>query len=783
MADVTDPTDPTKPGNPIEALLMQQADAAIRAGKDPKAVTEHLGVMARHLRANTQVRDQANAALAAGKDPLAVSQHVYQLASAGPSGNINLGDGPPVPPAASSAPSTAASALSGAAQGSTFGFADEILGGIGAANALLPKVLGGEGASLSDVPAVYRRDRDKVRNFDSAASEAHGNAHLAGAVAGGLLPIVASGGAGAATGEASLAKIAGQGAAYGAAQGIGAAKDLSDIPRDALVSGGLGALGATALHGAGKGISALANKSGLSDVIANQAGKLAEKVPAGGKLEELLRAVQASTGKAGGANQTITEGLANEGQTPEGVLAKLRSNVQASGEKPEILADYSPETLRTTKALTKAPVDARSKIVKIIQDRNTGTRGRVLADLGGGRVPQDVRPALEGMASARSASAAQLFPKAGSQVIDDPAVNEILSRPTFKALYADATRLAADEGKTLPTVTRALPASGDGLKMAPDVWEKFAHANGLTEEIPTTNVETIGYIERALKDRIQQGFNGTSGTGRNQAAVLQKAFGELRGRIADLSPEYDAAVTDFATRSKPIDAATLGLNLNKYTGPLSKSVPKQAMGAGVPLAAKATRSGIPGLEKAVENMAPNAQSMFRQGAKTQLTDITNAVPALESGSTNNVLRSVSAFKNSPSSSRIRALLADSPDAQSVFEQALGRERGMASTSAKLGGSDTAENLSDAEARKVTSVLSHLLHPVRGLRAAGATIDKASTARANSALGDRLSASGSQQLESVLAELLSAAKGATGKAKIGNAIRNTGATRLAGATSE
>lgn len=672
--------------------------------------------------------------------------------------------------------------MMGGASGATFSFADELAGAMGAL-AQGSSYTGGVSKAVQN----YHTSRDDYRTHEQAAQAAHPNAYLASQVAGGLVPIVASGGAGASVEIPSLLRIAAQGAGYGALQGAGSAKELSDIPKDAAIGGGLGAIGGAVLHGAGKGLGALANKSGLSDLIATQAGNLAERVAPGGKLADLLQAVQASTGKAGGANTTITEGLANEGQSPTSVLSTLRKNVASSGEKPEILGDYSPETLRTTKALTKAPGDARAKIMKVIQDRNAGTRERVLADLGGGAAPADVRPGLEGMIKDRSASAAQLFPKAGSQVIDDPAVTEILSRPTFKELYADAQRLAADEGRSLPTTTthemapeaQALLDGAQPVDRPKLLQQLIASGAAVPTEVPRPDVETIGYIERALKDRIDKGFNGSSTTGKNQAAVLQQGFRDLRDRVAQLSPEYDAAITDFAARSKPIEAGNLGLNLNKYTGPLSKGVPRQAMGAGVPVAAKSTRAGIPGLEKAVGNMAPDAQSVFRQGAKTQLTDVANAVPSTVDGSTNAVLRSVSAFKNSPSASRIRSLLADSPEAQSVFEQALGRERGMAGTSAKLGGSDTAENLSDAEARKVTSVLSHFLHPVRGMRAVGAAIDKASTAKANSALGDRLSASGSQQLESVLAELLSYTKGAAGKARIGNVIRNTGAVRAAG----
>lgn len=672
-----------------------------------------------------------------------------------------------------SGPSTTESSMMGGASGASFSFADELAGAMGAL-AQGSSYTGG----LSKAAQNYHASRDDYRTHEQAAQAAHPKAYLASQLAGGLVPIIATGGAG---GSGKLGSAVLQGAGYGAAQGIGTAKELSDIPSEALYSGALGGIGGGAIHGAMAGGGALARALGIPEAISKGATwaavALPSRTPFRGQLSSLLETAGASTGSAGAANRAINKRVANSGTTPEALTDRIRQTVAQSGEKPEILADYSPEVRGLTKAVTKKPGTGRAQILDAIQNRNTGTRDRVLADLGGGTAPADVRPRLEGMIRDRSASAAQLFPKAGSQVIDDPAVTEILSRPTFKELYADAQRLAADEGRSLPTTTThemapEAQALLDGAQPAdqPKLLQQLISSGAaVPKEVPRPDVETIGYIERALKDRIDKGFNGSSTTGKSQAAVLQQGFRDLRDRVAQLSPEYDAAITDFAARSKPIEAGNLGLNLNKYTGPLSKGVPRQAMGAGDPLALKATRTGVSGLEQAVSNLDPSAQDMFRRGGLTNLTDAAARVPETLDGSTNGVLRSV--FKNSPEQQRVRSLLFDSPDTFGTFQSALGRERGMAATSAKLGGSDTAENLAEAKSIESPSILRAIMKPAQTLRGMVDTQSDARDQAVYGALGSRLGASGSQDMQSVLAELLRARVGEQTINQSGNILRN------------
>lgn len=76
----------------IEFVLSQQANDAIAKGANPEAVSQRLGQMVTHLRANPTLAAQASDALARGADIGAIAPRIMQLASSG-SGNIDLRDG------------------------------------------------------------------------------------------------------------------------------------------------------------------------------------------------------------------------------------------------------------------------------------------------------------------------------------------------------------------------------------------------------------------------------------------------------------------------------------------------------------------------------------------------------------------------------------------------------------------------------------------------------------------------------------------------------------------
>lgn len=152
------------------------------------------------------------------------------------------------------------SGIRGAAQGLTFGFADEITA---AAEAAFKAATSPE--DKRSILDMYRQARDESRKNYEATREANPMTYTAGEIAGGIAPALATGGAGAITslGKVGLGQAIKQGAiagaGYGAVQGLGATEaDLTkgevgqaglDIGKGTLLGGAVG--GAIPLAGAG----------------------------------------------------------------------------------------------------------------------------------------------------------------------------------------------------------------------------------------------------------------------------------------------------------------------------------------------------------------------------------------------------------------------------------------------------------------------------------------------------------------------------------------------------
>lgn len=149
--------------------------------------------------------------------------------------------------------------MRGAAQGASFGFADEFTAGVGGLADFVQAKLGQRGdISLSD---AYKTRRDTIRKADAKAEQYNKGAYIAGSLGGALTSAFVPGlGALNAAKGASLGTIAGKGAISGALAGTGAAKNLVDVPKEGLKGAAIGAAAGPALVGAGKVASAVIQK-------------------------------------------------------------------------------------------------------------------------------------------------------------------------------------------------------------------------------------------------------------------------------------------------------------------------------------------------------------------------------------------------------------------------------------------------------------------------------------------------------------------------------------------
>jgi hypothetical protein len=152
------------------------------------------------------------------------------------------------------------SALRGAAQGASLGFADEATGAVEAAG----KTLFGD-EKMADLPANYAKHRDESRANYKAAEEANPWSYRGGELGGGLASGIATGGLGAGIkGAAALGAVSGLGAGEG---------DLSDQALSTAKGAGIGAVAGAVGKGIGKvldgsaGDAARAFRRGASDAV------------------------------------------------------------------------------------------------------------------------------------------------------------------------------------------------------------------------------------------------------------------------------------------------------------------------------------------------------------------------------------------------------------------------------------------------------------------------------------------------------------------------------------
>ena len=255
-------------------------------------------------------------------------------------------------------PSTLSDLGTGAAQGLTFGFSDEV---IAAAKALAETATSKE-KSLKDLPALYRQyqqlEQEKVRK----AKEASPYAYFAGELGGGVLPaLFTGGGTAAARGAAAVA------------EGAKAASFLPSVFRGAKLGAGYGAL-------AGAGTS----EAGIEDT-AELATDIGKGVLSGGALGAA----------AGGVAEAAKFGLKKASEIPYVRQLALSRQLEKEGTRltdPSMMARSQDAAVATASEVESAlyqqgkNIDevlkiADSKNIKILPTETLGKVAQTVDDL------------------------------------------------------------------------------------------------------------------------------------------------------------------------------------------------------------------------------------------------------------------------------------------------------------------------------------------------------------------------------------------------------------------
>ena len=170
----------------------------------------------------------------------------------------------------------------GAAQGASFGFADELTGAGEALATTAPS-----GNYLEDLLTNYKKARDESRAAYKAAEQANPKSYMAGDIAGGVGTGLLTGGAGAVgsigkvAGKESLKQLAKLGAKQGAIQGLGLSEadltegELGQAAKDTAIGAGVGGVAGAIVPMAAKGAGKLVSEA--TDYLTDKSPMLLEK--------------------------------------------------------------------------------------------------------------------------------------------------------------------------------------------------------------------------------------------------------------------------------------------------------------------------------------------------------------------------------------------------------------------------------------------------------------------------------------------------------------------------
>ena len=322
------------------------------------------------------------------------------------------------------------------AQGATLGFADEILGGV---EGVARKFSGGS------FREGYAEGRDRVRQGSRDYAAAKPKTNLALEIAGGLV----TGGAGAAraglarTG-ARVAQGAKVGAGYGAVAGAGSAEGgLSER----ITGAGVGAAGG-ALAGAAVPLAARAVRRGAESISRN-----ARRLPAANRTLPATRGLDRDESK-------LAELFAADKKSPQ----TIRTQTEFLGDEGMLVDVGGPNVRGAARYAATKPGPAKSQMTEALTGRvwneDEAIRSSVRQKFGN----KSADEATQELEARMSTEAKPLYEAAYARgIIQNPVVDELLSRPAGRVAFKAAQRSAADEGVALPSGVvdvRALDKSG-----------------------------------------------------------------------------------------------------------------------------------------------------------------------------------------------------------------------------------------------------------------------------------------------------------------------------------
>jgi hypothetical protein len=410
----------------------------------------------------------------------------------------------------------------GATQGLTFGFGDEIAGGLSAAASGVSDALSGQFSGMADRAGQnYADGRDVNRQANANADFARPKTYMGGQIAGGIAAS-ATGLTGATRLATSLAGKAGLGAATGALEG--------------------------GLYGFGSGEDGLANRAknaGQYAAIGAAAGAGAPVAMAGLRVagQAIANPVMSALniGSENQASRMIERLIKRSGQSPDELQAAIQA-ASREGQPEYMLADALGTTgQRGLSGIARQPGDARQEIADMLMARQ-GSQGNRLSGF-----------VADGLGASDTAAAR----KATLTAARTDAANTAYDAARVGAAPVDVRGAvgAIDE--------RVAPMRGSGVALDGIDKRLEGFRNRLAARDPSqpnlsvelSDFDRVLGVKQDLGDAIGEAVR----SGRNnEARELMKLQTQIDSALEASSPAYRQANDGFASASREIDAVDLG---------------------------------------------------------------------------------------------------------------------------------------------------------------------------------------------------------------------------------
>ncbi len=461
-------------------------------------------------------------------------------------------------------------------QGASLGFGKKILGGIDAANKMLPKSWGGESAPLSDFGKNYAATRDRIGGLEDQGIHDHPVAGRAVELAAGALPMMVGGAIEGAYGAGTAALKA----------GAKVVRPLATRMADAASVGGLFGAASGAGHATG-GIDDYAKEVGTGAIIG---GAIGAAIPAGGagskwagsKIMDIAgrpeqsRPVFTLAGRPVGRIEGIDDRAAT--LTRKG-LGDAPLTVPP-GDKPLAVADIggipAQRQLRGLKtAYPAAEVVARDALeprgagaVERVINHGLETTGLVSRESG-----ILTEKHLHDLAQTQgNESYGKTFANSPNPITNPEhlqRLNDIANTPAGQIAIKAGERIARNRRDPIGTID-----AGGGVPdgYTPEQWADITHtmqergmpvpnvASGTKQLAPT--LKQAHYIKLGFDDLLNGAPEpGSGGSGPHNAAAIRQLKNDWLAVMDEHSPEYGASRKQYADTKQLEDAAALGQKL------------------------------------------------------------------------------------------------------------------------------------------------------------------------------------------------------------------------------